>query len=278
MVNGPTYRALTVPYAYSRLRLWRNTPIASMAPGATATITAGCSCILGHEFDEDLDNGFRPAGTDQAVRDHDQRLTVVAGLRLDLRQRHRDPQPDAVPGEQRRAGVRRGHGQLVVGPGRAPRHADLGARHQYSAGHGQHPGRYGTRSRVTLQAGLVAAIGLDRHDALRRRPSPRPPRAPTCRAARRSRSAAPPRTVGGQVGGVEVSVDGGTTWHPATGTTSWSYTWTPSAPGHDHHPSRAPPTTAATSKRPRPVVMRRSTPRVCPCTLVPSAVPTHPGQ
>ena len=25
--------------------------------------------------------------------------------------------------------------------------------------------------------------------------------------------------------GVEVSTDGGTTWHPATGTTSWSYSW-----------------------------------------------------
>jgi hypothetical protein len=30
---------------------------------------------------------------------------------------------------------------------------------------------------------------------------------------------------GGQVAGVEVSTDGGTTWHPATGTTSWTYAW-----------------------------------------------------
>ena len=30
---------------------------------------------------------------------------------------------------------------------------------------------------------------------------------------------------GGVVAGVEVSTDGGTTWHPATGTTSWSYSW-----------------------------------------------------
>jgi hypothetical protein len=30
---------------------------------------------------------------------------------------------------------------------------------------------------------------------------------------------------GGTVAGVEVSTDGGTTWHPATGTSSWSYTW-----------------------------------------------------
>ena len=41
-------------------------------------------------------------------------------------------------------------------------------------------------------------------------------------------------TGGGRVGGVEVSVDGGATWHPATGLESWSYTWTPTVerPGH----------------------------------------------
>jgi hypothetical protein len=35
----------------------------------------------------------------------------------------------------------------------------------------------------------------------------------------------------GQVGGVEVSTDGGSTWNPATGTTSWSYNWTPVSAG-----------------------------------------------
>ena len=33
--------------------------------------------------------------------------------------------------------------------------------------------------------------------------------------------------VGGQVGGVEVSTDGGLTWHPAVGRTSWTYAWLP---------------------------------------------------
>jgi hypothetical protein len=36
---------------------------------------------------------------------------------------------------------------------------------------------------------------------------------------------------GGIVAGVEVSTDGGTTWHVATGTNNWSYSWTPSTPG-----------------------------------------------
>ena len=38
---------------------------------------------------------------------------------------------------------------------------------------------------------------------------------------------------------VEVSTDGGKTWNPATGTTSWSYTWTPGATGSVTIMSRA---------------------------------------
>ena len=40
---------------------------------------------------------------------------------------------------------------------------------------------------------------------------------------------------GGVVAGVEVSTDGGTTWHPATGTTSWTYSWVAHGnPTRDH--------------------------------------------
>ncbi|MDQ3440240.1 MAG: DUF4082 domain-containing protein, partial [Planctomycetota bacterium] len=44
---------------------------------------------------------------------------------------------------------------------------------------------------------------------------------------------------GGVVGGVEVSIDGGATWHPATGRENWTYTWTPAAPGSATVMSRA---------------------------------------
>ena len=37
--------------------------------------------------------------------------------------------------------------------------------------------------------------------------------------------------VGGQVGAIEVSTDGGTTWHPANGRVAWTYSWTPAATG-----------------------------------------------
>ena len=57
-VNSGT-RALQVPAAEGRLRLWRNTSVAGLAPGSTATLAAG---TVGYEWDEDLDNGARPAG------------------------------------------------------------------------------------------------------------------------------------------------------------------------------------------------------------------------
>jgi hypothetical protein len=44
---------------------------------------------------------------------------------------------------------------------------------------------------------------------------------------------------GGVVGGVEVSLDGGTTWHPATGRATWTYTWTPTTAGSATIKSRA---------------------------------------
>src|SRR5205807_233877 len=44
---------------FSRLRLWRNTDVAALAPGGSVTL--GDSTI-GYEWDMDLDNGFRPPG------------------------------------------------------------------------------------------------------------------------------------------------------------------------------------------------------------------------
>ena len=46
------------PAASSRLPFWRNTEVASLASGDTAVLGHG---ILGPEWDEDLDNGARPA-------------------------------------------------------------------------------------------------------------------------------------------------------------------------------------------------------------------------
>ena len=68
-------------------------------------------------------------------------------------------------------------------------------------------------------------LAVDRHDGARlddREPLGRARRSPTDRRVTISGTAT---DAGGTVAGVEVSTDGGTTWHPATGTTSWSYSW-----------------------------------------------------
>ena len=57
-VGGSRNDRLSVPAAYSRLPFWRNTEVASLAPGDMAVLGHG---ILGPEWDEDLDNGARPA-------------------------------------------------------------------------------------------------------------------------------------------------------------------------------------------------------------------------
>src|SRR5581483_11921704 len=57
-VNSGT-AAITVPAAFGKMRFWRNTSIATLPAGNTATLTDG---TLGYEWDEEPNNGFRPAG------------------------------------------------------------------------------------------------------------------------------------------------------------------------------------------------------------------------
>ena len=82
----------------------------------TATLPTG---TLGYEWDEDLDNGFRPAGLiDLSTTTLDVVAGPAAGLRLHVRRRHGDPPPDPVPRAERRARLRRRHGAVVLGPRR----------------------------------------------------------------------------------------------------------------------------------------------------------------
>ena len=50
---------IKVPSADGKMRFWRNTAAATLAPNATYTLPIGS---LGYEWDVDADNGFRPAG------------------------------------------------------------------------------------------------------------------------------------------------------------------------------------------------------------------------
>ena len=184
-------------------------------PGAAPALAPH---TVGYESDEDVDNGFRPRRPDPPV-DHDRQHpeylqdfgnTVAAG--------HHHAPPDAVPGGERRAGL------LAPAPSSGPgasttvttaTGAAADARMQQAtvnlfADMGVQP--------ATLMSGLVAATKTTDTAGPTADHRPRRPPARHVPTAARSPSRAPPPTPAGMVAGVEVSTDGGATWHPATGT------------------------------------------------------------
>lgn len=58
-INAWRNDPLVVPGRYTRLRQWRHTSLETLKFHERAVLFRG---ILGHEMDEDVDNGFRPAG------------------------------------------------------------------------------------------------------------------------------------------------------------------------------------------------------------------------
>ena len=92
--------SIVVPAADGKMRFWRNTSVASLAPASTATLPDG---TLGYEWDVDARQRLSSAGAHPPVDDdgHDGRR--AAGLRLDLRHRHRDALLTLYRARQRRA-------------------------------------------------------------------------------------------------------------------------------------------------------------------------------
>src|SRR5207237_6661108 len=68
----------------------------------------------------------------------------------------------------------------------------------------------------------------------------------------------------GRVAGVEVSVDGGATWHLAQGQTNWTYEWTPATLGPASVLARATDDSANVGTAAGTSV--EVVPSVCPCT------------
>jgi WD40 repeat protein len=223
MVNDGATTNIRVPAADGRLRFWRNTSIATLPAGTTATLATD---TLGYEWDEDVDNGFRPAGLIRLSS------TTVA-----------DAPVLQDFGSNYSSGTATHHltlyrapgGALVFGAGTVQWTWGLDANHDRPSGPADPRMQQATVNLladmgvqpVTLQPPLVAATASS--DAA-------PPTSAIGFPANGANLAVgSPVTIsgtaadtgGGVVGGVEVSVDGGATWHPASGRESWTYTWTP---------------------------------------------------
>jgi hypothetical protein len=237
-VNGPQNVTITVPQADGQMRFWRNTSVATLGAGQVATLAPG---TIGAEVDDDEDNGFRPAGlfelsntsiTTSANYLLDFGTTYGAGTAIHKVTLYRTPSRAWVFA----AGTYQWSWGLDPNHDRSNLGATTDVRMQQAtvnlfADMGVQP--------ATLQAGLTAAAASADTSA----PS-------STITAPTAGSNFPPGTAvaitgtaadtgGGVVAGVEVSVDGGTTWHPATAQANWSYSWTPAGSGSVTIKSRA---------------------------------------
>ncbi len=218
IVNSGTSR-ITVPYAYRQLRMWRNTAATSLAPNTSLALAPD---TLGYEWDQDADNGYRPAGSVRLSS------TTVSGLEL-----------FTDYGSSTRLGGTMTHNLTMY---RAPSGALVFGAGTVQWGFGLdswNPGdNAADRNMQQATVNLFADMGLQPATRL----------ATLVAAAKTTDTAAPTSTIGsapasvadgaqvtlsgtasdtgGVVAGVEVSTDNGSTWHPATGTTSWTYSWT----------------------------------------------------
>ena len=268
--TGTPY-AITVPETDGKMRLWRNTSIAALAAGQTATLPIG---TLGYEWDTDLDNGARPAGlfrmssttiTSSGVL-QDFGSTYAAGTLTHYLTLYRHSSGAKVFG----AGTIQWPWGLDSNHDRGSTPVDVRMQQatvNLFADMGAQPG--------TLQAGLVAAAAsIDATPPTSTIASPAVgANIPAGNAVTISGTASD--AGGGVVGGVEVSVDGGTTWHPANGRGTWTYNWTPSATGAVTLKSRAVDDTG-NLEVPGAGVAVTVAAQTCPCTIWSAlAVPTN---
>jgi hypothetical protein len=255
---------------FAKLRFWKNTAVAGLT--GSQTLDLGDQ-MIGYEWDEDLDNGSRPAGlidlssTTGTVPEHimDYGSTygqATATHHLTLYRAASGALVFSTGSVQWQWGL---DGNHDISPDIGPADPDLNVQQStvnILADMGAQPG--------TIQAGLVAATASTDHTA--------PTSAVTSPANGATVTSGNTVTVtgtasdtgGGVVAGVEISTDSGATWHPATGTTSWSYSWTAGATGSFKVMSRA---TDDSANIESPGVGRSVTvsPRQCPCTLFSNA-------
>jgi hypothetical protein len=273
-VNCCTYD-MQASAADSALRLWRSTRVASLTGNQTTTLG---DSLLGYEWDTSPDNGFRPPGLIQLSS------TTISGAQV-----LQDYGSNYGTGTATHhlSLYRAPSGALVFGAGTVQWSWGLDDNHDRGTATSDVAVRQATVNLLadmgvqpaTLQAGLVAAAQTT---------DTTPPSSTiTSPASGATVPVNQPLTitgtagdVGGVVGGVEVSVDGGTTWHPANGRTSWSYTFTPTANGQITIKTRATDDSARMEVPGAGInVTVGSGPVTCPCTIWASGeAPSNPAE
>lgn len=218
--DGSTH-AIQVPDTYKNLRFWRNTPnVATLGANQTHTMPDG---TLGYEWDWEQYAAYYPNGrilmSSTTQNGHTHKLSLY----------------------------RHNSGALVFGAGtvqwswglddvhdrgnEAPSPDMQQATINLFADMGVQP--------ATLQAGLVAASASTDNQAPTSVITTPLDGATLPVGAAITITGTATDLGGGQVAGVEVSLDGGTTWLVATGAADWTYVWTPVSNGSVVIKSRA---------------------------------------
>ena len=224
-LTGTSYMAnsddlpVTVTAAQGKTRMWRNTGLSTMS-GASQALAPH---TIGYESDEDVDNGFRPSGL--------VRLSTTVGETPEYLQ---DYGNNVLPGTTTHNVTlyRASSGALVFSAGTIQWAWGLDEQHD---GDGAPADPRMQQAQVNLLADMGAQPGSLR--------------SPLVAAAQTTDLTGPTVTVtspgagstiangavvnltgtahdaGGVVAGINVSTDGGATWHAATGTSSWSYSY-----------------------------------------------------
>ncbi|RKQ94073.1 all-beta uncharacterized protein [Solirubrobacter pauli] len=220
---------LKVPAAYKGLRLWRHTAIENLGSGATRTLAPGGN-TLGYEWDVDVDNGFRPAGSFNLSS------TTVGNV-----------ESFTDYGSTTKFGTTQTHnltlykarsGALVFGAGTIQWSWGLDVTNAWSAtgppaGASPDPVMQQATINLFTDMGATATTLMPTLMAVTRSTDTTAPQSTITSPAPGAELTDGARVtitgtatdVGGVVGGVEVSTDGGSTWRKATGTDTWSYTW-----------------------------------------------------
>jgi hypothetical protein len=274
-VNSGT-SGIGVPAEFGKHRFWRNTTIATMAPGTTVNLPNG---TLGYEWDEAPNNGVQPPGLMRLSR------RTVAGVEtlLDFGNTY-----GAGTATHSLTLYRHQSGALVFGAGTVQWSWGLDNNHDRGSAAPDTRMRQATVNLFadmdvlprTIQSGLV--LTSPSTDTLAPTSTITSP-ADGASIASRSTVTISGTAIddgGGVVSAVEVSTDGGATWHPATGTSAWTFSWVANVNGTFTIQSRA---WDDTGNRELPIAGVTvtvggggGTPRVCPCSVWnPTDVPSR---
>ncbi|TMV82603.1 DUF4082 domain-containing protein, partial [Thioclava sp. BHET1] len=226
---------IEIPYDLSNFRFWSNTSVADIQPGEVYQLTQN---LLGYEWDSDLDNGARPDG-----------LIQLSSTTVDVQTLLYDYGNTTGDGTSSHALTlyRAPSGALVFGAGSV----------YWSWGLDSHHDNEATPTDPNVQQAMVnlfAEMGVQPETlvtSLMVADQSTDTIAPTSQitgfSGATSLSAGQPVVItgtatdsgGGLVAVVEVSTDGGDSWHRATGYEDWSYNWTPLTGGSYEILSRA---------------------------------------